>query len=354
VLLNNGDGSFQPKRDVSVGSVPFSVTAGDFNGDGKIDVATSNIGTNSVSILLGKGDGSFLPKTDIAVQQRYPNAITSGDYNGDGNLDLVTANNFGYNVSLLSGDGKGGFSETAFATGVQPMFVVNADVNNDGKQDLITTNYYSSNNISVLLNTTQSSRGTLTITDVVPVNNSIISLSNTPTNFIEAKDVPSTAIIVDNAITVTTSTAIATATVGITGGSYVNSEDVLLFRNDETGAMGNIVAYFDSNTGVLSLQSAGSTATQAQWNAALQAVKYVNTSDTPHTNDRNLSFVVNDGTNSNPATKTVTVTATNDTPTFAIGDGVAVTNVGYHSQGNSITVQDDGKILVAGASTLNL
>ena len=59
VLLNRGDGSFQPKLDYATGRRPSSVAIGDLNGDGKPDLATANVDGNTVSVLLNRGDGSF-------------------------------------------------------------------------------------------------------------------------------------------------------------------------------------------------------------------------------------------------------------------------------------------------------
>ena len=92
------------------------------------------------------------------------------------------------------------------------------------------------------------------------------------------------------------------------------SEDVLGFVANATN-YGNITGTYNSSTGALSLISAGATATLAQWQAALRSVTYTNTSDAPDTTNRNVSFVVNDGTvNSAVATLTVNVTAANDAP----------------------------------------
>jgi hypothetical protein len=55
--------SFGAKTDFGTGSLPFSVAVGDFNGDGKLDLAVANGGSNTVSILLGTGTGSFGAKT---------------------------------------------------------------------------------------------------------------------------------------------------------------------------------------------------------------------------------------------------------------------------------------------------
>src|SRR5262249_19846839 len=94
VLLGNGDGTL--KAPVNYGSSNFatSVVVGDFNSDGKIDLAVSSYGGGSngvVSVMLGKGDGAFFAPIDYASAPS-PFSIVTGDFNGDGKLDLATAN----------------------------------------------------------------------------------------------------------------------------------------------------------------------------------------------------------------------------------------------------------------------
>jgi len=107
------------------------------------------------------------------------------------------------------------------------------------------------------------------------------------------------------------SATLTSATVTIT--NFVSGEDVLAFTNDGS-TMGNI-AIQSNVAGVLTLISTGGTATLAEWQAALQAVTYENTSDTPDTTQRSVDFVVNDGTDSSsPLTSTISLTAENDLP----------------------------------------
>ncbi len=118
------------------------------------------------------------------------------------------------------------------------------------------------------------------------------------------------------------SPTLATATVSIIGG-FVPGQDELAFTNGP--GMGNI-AVKDYNAGLLTLESIGATATVAEWQAALRAVTYRNTSDTPTTADRTVSFTVNDGTfTSAAAHRTVTVAAVNDAPTITAPAGLTVT-----------------------------
>jgi hypothetical protein len=145
------------------------VAVGDFNGDGKLDLAVANQFSDTVSILLGTGTGSFGAKTDFGAGS-FPASVAVGDFNGDGNLDLAVANlghkfHFGIGtprtVSILLGKGTGSFgAKTEFVSGSGPDpnylggpdSVAVGDFNGDGKLDLVVTNL-NSNTVSILLNT---------------------------------------------------------------------------------------------------------------------------------------------------------------------------------------------------------
>lgn len=136
ILLGNGDGTFQPHADYPVPNGSDAITAGDFNGDGKLDLAVAGSSNNTVSILLGNGDGTFLPHVDYPTGN-MPSAVTTGDFNGDGRLDLVVANYHDNTVSILLGNGDGTFlPHVDYATAGPPIAVVAADLNGDGKLDL--------------------------------------------------------------------------------------------------------------------------------------------------------------------------------------------------------------------------
>ncbi|MFM6758214.1 MAG: FG-GAP-like repeat-containing protein, partial [Microcystis panniformis] len=152
--------AFSPPTNFTVGNRPSSVTVGDFNGDGKSDLAVANSYSNNVSVLLGTGTGSFGPATNFTVGS-FPRSVTVGDFNGDGKSDLATANRYG-NVSVLLGTGTGSFgTATNFTVGSDPRSVTVGDFNGDGKSDLATANA-GSNNVSVLLGTGTGSFGTAT------------------------------------------------------------------------------------------------------------------------------------------------------------------------------------------------
>src|ERR1017187_10141474 len=158
VLLGNASGGFTPASGspFAVGTGPASVAVGDFNGDGKPDLAVANF--NNVTVLLGNGSGGFTAAagSPFAVGAR-PYSVAVADFNGDGNPDLAAANLDSDNVTVLLGNGSGGFtaaSGSPFAVGTGPASVAVGDFNGDGKPDLAVANlYFTSNNVTVLLNT---------------------------------------------------------------------------------------------------------------------------------------------------------------------------------------------------------
>jgi hypothetical protein len=108
-------------------------------------------------------------------------------------------------------------------------------------------------------------------------------------------------------VTDVTSPTLASATVSITS-NFQSGEDVLGFSNAGLAVDGNIIGSYNATTGVLTLSSSGATATDAQWQAALRAVTYVDTSATPTVGARTVAFAVSDGlSTSSVAIDTVTV-----------------------------------------------
>jgi hypothetical protein len=150
VLLGNGDGTFQPAQSYPAGSVPWSVAVGDFNGDGKPDLAVANQISSTVSILLGQGDGTFQPAVNYAAGT-LPRSVAVGDFNGDGKQDLAVV--FGGGVRVLLGKGDGTFQTTSvsYVAGSVPISVAVRDFNGDGFPDLAVANG-GSNDVSILLN----------------------------------------------------------------------------------------------------------------------------------------------------------------------------------------------------------
>ncbi len=164
VLLGNGDGTFQAAKGYAVGAQPVSVAVGDF--DGKPDIVTANQGSDSVSLLPGNGDGTFATAQTAGTFGAPAASVAVGDFNGDGKLDLAATtrgtdgfwggyySSYYYSgnspaVTVLLGNGNG-----TFATGISytlpspfevppssyaPPSVAAADLTGDGKPDLVVT-----------------------------------------------------------------------------------------------------------------------------------------------------------------------------------------------------------------------
>src|SRR5262249_62350933 len=103
VLLGNGNGTFQAPIPSTVVGAPDadSVAVGDFNGDGRPDLAVADQLGDTVSLLLGKGDGSFAFPPAVYPAGQSPSALAAGDFNGDGLPDLAVANPYAATVRLL-------------------------------------------------------------------------------------------------------------------------------------------------------------------------------------------------------------------------------------------------------------
>jgi hypothetical protein len=154
LLLGNGDGTFQAPRSFPGPSRPQAIVAGDFNGDGKLDLAATDTDQNVVDVFLGNGDGSlrdnaksFAIGVGIAQGTNIPVAV--GDFSADGKLDVAAPNVVGDDVSVLRGDGDGQFAAAlnyptpvsgTYGTDQSPDGVVAADFNGDGKPDLVLLN----------------------------------------------------------------------------------------------------------------------------------------------------------------------------------------------------------------------
>ena len=150
VLLGDGNGTFQTPVFYTVGSAantPTSLTTGDFNDDGNLDVATANTGDNTVSILLGDSSGGLTVSGSAINVGRVPEAIRAGDFNGDGFSDLAVANYADGTVSLLKNNDDGTFKVTVKAVGSGPQALGIVEV---GTDLLIAVANFGSNSVTVL------------------------------------------------------------------------------------------------------------------------------------------------------------------------------------------------------------
>jgi len=139
VLIGNGDATFQPIVNYASGALnPLAVSIGDFNGDGKPDLAVANrcasntnCSSGSLSVFIGNGDGTF-QTPQVYATTGAPSPLAAADFNGDGNLDLVAG------LTLLLGTGEGTFQtgQTLTSVASSPSSATVADFNGDGKPDL--------------------------------------------------------------------------------------------------------------------------------------------------------------------------------------------------------------------------
>ncbi len=157
VLLGNGNLTFQAAAPSPAGNNPVALASGDFNKDGKLDLAVAFQGDFStatsagVAVLLGKGDGSFQAPASFAAANGV-SALLAADFTGDGNLDLVLGNNQTNTVTVFPGNGAGAFGagvDTSIGAG--PEYLAAMDLNQDSKADLV-AQLTILNGLSVLLN----------------------------------------------------------------------------------------------------------------------------------------------------------------------------------------------------------
>jgi hypothetical protein len=153
VLFGNGKGKFSVGPNYAVGGGAFfpfagsSPVVGDFNGDGRPDLAVANSLTNNVSVLLNLGGGRFAAAQDFRLLQVVESFVSAGDFNKDGKEDLAITDF--QEVSILFGKGDGTFRAPVVVASGFGQFPVTGDFNGDGFPDLATA---AGTTVSVLLN----------------------------------------------------------------------------------------------------------------------------------------------------------------------------------------------------------
>ncbi|HVS83048.1 MAG TPA: VCBS repeat-containing protein [Pyrinomonadaceae bacterium] len=162
VLLGDGKGGFsQPTGSpFAANPRPFAVAIGDLNGDGVLDLAIANYSghltdpsDDKITILLGTGDGTFKPAPGSPFKsERAPTNVAVGDVNGDGIMDVAVGNYGSDSVTVLLGGHRGltVAPGSPIAVGQQPSSIAIGDLNGDGKADIVVANL-KDNDVMIIL-----------------------------------------------------------------------------------------------------------------------------------------------------------------------------------------------------------
>ncbi len=167
VMLGNGDGTFQPGLTIGIDAVASHLAVGDFNGDGKSDIAAAITvipifgpgAVCEVSILLGNGDGTLQPPVSYGNGAYCPTSIETADFNGDGKSDLAVGIDGGGSLNVLLGNGDGTFQPASVYAidnfnGEELESLAMADFNGDGRADVAAGEVGGSNtSLFIVLNT---------------------------------------------------------------------------------------------------------------------------------------------------------------------------------------------------------
>ena len=163
IYLGNGDGTFRTPVSSPTGSAYGEIVVADFNGDGKLDLAIGNPQppdneyplTDGITILLGNGDGTFQAPKSYGPYGLFSSGFVAGDFNGDGKQDIAfvipeAPGSTVYTLKILFGTASGVFkAPVSSVLGELPMSLHTGDFNRDGKQDLLVAS--KSGGLSLLL-----------------------------------------------------------------------------------------------------------------------------------------------------------------------------------------------------------
>jgi VCBS repeat-containing protein len=182
VLLGTGGAGFSAATtagNYTLGSDFMSVAVGDFNGDGDPDLAVGDMSPGEVLVFLGGTGGSFNSPTTLTVHSGV-SSVAVGDFNRDGDPDLAVANFNDGRVSVLVGGAGGSFGSLAdFTAGSGSPSVAVGDFNCDGKADFAAASF-NSDTVAVRLNTTVTNQAPTAAADAYSTTEDIALTVNAP------------------------------------------------------------------------------------------------------------------------------------------------------------------------------
>jgi hypothetical protein len=144
--VDPGEFCFDAPQAFTVGDNPRSLSPGDLDGDGDLDIAIANGGDSNVSLLINNGAGQFTPFDDRFAVGANPQSIEAVDVDGDDLADIITSDESAGTVSVLINQGNLTFAQRVVldtgGVGFRPYTVTVADINGDGRKDVVVANVF--------------------------------------------------------------------------------------------------------------------------------------------------------------------------------------------------------------------